>query len=268
MEEVAAALADLDVAVARGDVLGRHGPRAAVAVGLVLLAGAASFSYSRNQEVVQENLTVIVANRIAPNPERLSWFRGHGMPTPASGDLGYTALKADRAFTHWVGHEGRGVYVRYLVTHPWYSLTEPLDDLVGVRPSYGDEPAPQLTMLSPGDAYGASRPVEPELLEQVLFQPGGTGAILAGLLGVAGWTVFRLRRRHRGWAVPLALLAVSLASLVAGWHGATPELARLAIVGAAGIRIGLIVQLAFLLEAEVMAHDERHGTARVGRLDA
>jgi hypothetical protein len=36
VEEVAAGLADLDVTVARGDVLGRHGPRAAVAVGLVL----------------------------------------------------------------------------------------------------------------------------------------------------------------------------------------------------------------------------------------
>jgi diol dehydratase reactivase alpha subunit len=40
VEEVAAELADLDVAVARGDVLGRHGPRAAVAVGLVLEAAA------------------------------------------------------------------------------------------------------------------------------------------------------------------------------------------------------------------------------------
>lgn len=36
VDAVAAELADLDVAVARGDVLGRHGPRAAVAVGLVL----------------------------------------------------------------------------------------------------------------------------------------------------------------------------------------------------------------------------------------
>ena len=36
VDAVAAGLADLDVAVARGDVLGRHGPRAAVAVGLVL----------------------------------------------------------------------------------------------------------------------------------------------------------------------------------------------------------------------------------------
>jgi diol dehydratase reactivase alpha subunit len=36
VDVVAAELDDFDVAVARGDVLGRHGPRAAVAVGLVL----------------------------------------------------------------------------------------------------------------------------------------------------------------------------------------------------------------------------------------
>jgi diol dehydratase reactivase alpha subunit len=36
IDAVAAQLGDLDVAVARGNVLGRHGPRAAVAVGLVL----------------------------------------------------------------------------------------------------------------------------------------------------------------------------------------------------------------------------------------
>jgi hypothetical protein len=42
IDVVAAELADLDVAVARGDVLGRHGPRAAVAVGLVLAFSAGS----------------------------------------------------------------------------------------------------------------------------------------------------------------------------------------------------------------------------------
>ncbi len=40
IEAVAAELGDLDVAVARGNVLGRHGPRAAVAVGLVLAYAA------------------------------------------------------------------------------------------------------------------------------------------------------------------------------------------------------------------------------------
>ena len=42
VDVVAAELDDLDVAVARGDVLGRHGPRAAVAVGLVLAFAAGS----------------------------------------------------------------------------------------------------------------------------------------------------------------------------------------------------------------------------------
>lgn len=37
VSEVSLALADLDLAIARGNVLGQHGPRAAVAVGLVLL---------------------------------------------------------------------------------------------------------------------------------------------------------------------------------------------------------------------------------------
>ena len=37
VDEVSLALADLDLAIARGNVLGLHGPRAAVAVGLVLL---------------------------------------------------------------------------------------------------------------------------------------------------------------------------------------------------------------------------------------
>lgn len=40
IDAVAAELGDLDVAVARGNVLGRHGPRAAVAVGLVLAYAA------------------------------------------------------------------------------------------------------------------------------------------------------------------------------------------------------------------------------------
>ncbi len=42
VDEVALALVDLDLAIAAGDILGRHGPRAAVAVGLVLLHAEAS----------------------------------------------------------------------------------------------------------------------------------------------------------------------------------------------------------------------------------
>lgn len=235
---------------------GRWRPLAVVAVGLVLLTGVASYTYGRNQEVVRTNLTVIVANRVAPTPERLDWFRDEGMPTPATGGFDYTSLSEDRSFQRWVAGEGRTTYARYLVTHPWYTLTEPLDDLVSERPSYGDEGEPGPTMLSPADGYGSARPVVPELVEQVLFSPGATGTIVAALALVLGWTVAWWRRRERRWGVPLALVLVSLASLVSGWHGATPELNRLAIVAAVALRVGLLLQLGLLVEA-----------ARAGRRD-
>lgn len=254
------------VAAAAAVVTGRRGGAwrhlAGVAAGLVLVTGLASVSYSRNQEVVRSNLTVIVANRIAPDPERLSWFREHGMPVPASGALDPGALTADPAFSRWVGGVGRSTYARYLLTHPWYSLTEPLDDLVGVRQSYGDQPLPQATMLSPGDGYGSARPVIPEVVEQAVFQPGGTGTVLTALAAVLGLSLVRRRRRDRRWAVPLALVGISLASLVAGWHGATPELGRLAIVAAVALRLGLILQFGFLAEDELL----RRRQARVGRI--
>lgn len=224
---------------------------AAVAAALVVVCGVASASYSRNQEVVGTNLTVIVANRIAPDADRLSWFGDHGMPVPASGALDVGSLTDDPAFDRWVTGDGQGTYARYLLTHPWYTLTEPLPDLVGVRTSYGDEPEPQATMLAPADGYGSARPVIPELVEQVIFEPGGTGAVLTALVTVAGLSVLRRRQRDRRWVATLALVAISLVSLVVGWHGATPELGRLAIVAAVTLRLGLILQFGLLAEAEL-----------------
>lgn len=110
-----------------------------------------------------------------------------------------------------------------------------------------------VTTSSPADGYGSARPVIPEQVEQFLFEPGATGTILTALAAVLGWAVVRRRWADRRWAVPLAAIAISLASLVIGWHGATPELARLAIVAAVALRIGLIVLAGFLAEAE-LAH--------------
>ncbi len=231
-------------------------PMAATAAALLVLTVLASWSYTRNQEVVRTNLTVIVANRVVPDAERLAWFRDHGMPVPASGALDVTSLTEDPAFSRWVAGEGRRTYLTYLASHPWYTLTEPLDDLVGVRRSYGDEPAPQVTMLSPADGYGMARPVIPEVLEAVLFGPGATGTVVAALALALGASVARYRHRDRRWAVSLALIGLSLAALLTGWHGATPELGRLAIVAAVALRIGLILHLAVVVEGALLPRRE------------
>ena len=239
-------------------------PRLLLAVAIVLAGetAVASVTYSHNQEIVRENLLVIVSNRVAPDPGRLDWFTDHGMPVPASGQTDPDSLRNDPAFSAWVGGEGRSTYVRYLVTHPWYAATAPLPDFAGLTPSDADsEPAESPAMLSPAAHYATSRAVLPSVAEQVLFGAGDSGSIIFGLVVVLGWTLARLRRRSVRWVIPLALVALAVASLYTGWHGATPELARLALVGAVALRIGLVLQLAVLVEDEVLARRKPVGAA-------
>jgi hypothetical protein len=225
---------------------------------LALETAVASATYAHNQEIVHENLLVIVANRVATDPGRLAWFTDHGMPVPPSGNLGPDSLRSDPAFSDWVAHEGRSTYARYLLTHPWYTATAPLDDFAGVRRSSADEAAPSVAMLAPPDSYATSRPVLPGVAEDLLFGPGDTGMVILLLVVVLGWTAARFRRRSTRWTVPLSLIFLAFATLYTGWHGATPELGRLALVGAIVLRIGLLLQLAFLIEDEVVR-------ARAGR---
>ncbi|MCU1371143.1 MAG: hypothetical protein JWO77_2337 [Ilumatobacteraceae bacterium] len=241
---------------------------AVLCVVLAIETAVASATYSHNQEIVHENLLVIVSNRVGPDPARLAWFEDHGMPVPKSGDLSPDSLRDDPAFAHWVAHEGRSTYVRYLATHPWYALTAPLDDFTTVRQSALDEYERPTAMLAPPDSYATSRPVLPSLAEQALFGPGDTGMVITLLVVVLGWTLVRIRRRSVRWAIPLSLVGLAFASLYTGWHGATPELGRLALMGAMGLRIGLFLQLAFLIEDEVVARRDRRapGGARDQRV--
>lgn len=221
---------------------------AVVAAGSVLLVGLAVGSYARNQEIGRTNLTAIVAERVATDPGRLAWFDDHGMPIPPDGDLSFTSLDSDAAFRDWRAGPGRSTYARYLVTHPWYSLTEPLDDLVSVRRSYGDEPAPEVVMLSPPDGYGAARQIIPEPVEQILFDPGSAGTVLSLLAAVGVASLIRRRDRDGRWMLALGTMAISVLSMIVGWHGAAPELNRLALVAAVSLRIGLVLQGALLVE--------------------
>ena len=225
---------------------------AVVVAGLAVLCIVATVSYSRNQEIVRQNLTVIVMNRMVPDADRLQWFEDHGMPLPASGGRSFDDFDQDVTFQRWIASDGSRTYLGFLVSHPWYTATEPLDDFVYARPSYQDDVLPQVTMLSPGDGYGSARPVIPEPVEQVLFGPGQTGVVLATLTAVAAWSMARRRWIDRRWIVPAAAMVLAVASLYAAWHGATPELPRLATVAAVVLRIALILQIGVLAEVELI----------------
>lgn len=274
------ALAGLAVVLAalalrrEGDLRGRAGPLALAALAVVALDATATASYARNREIVNTNLTTVVAYRMVPDPDRLAWFVDRGMPLPASGGTDFTSFDQDPAFRRWVDRDGSGTYGRFLLTHPWYSLTSPLRDLASERaswlnlPPYADDPQiPTASMLAPGEAYGSARPVLPEPVEALLVDPGHTGSILfAGALTV-GWTVEDRRRRGRRRRidqralVAIGLLALSGLSYWTAWHGATAELSRLGLVPALTVRLALVVQLGLLAERALRRHDRSRAPA-------
>jgi hypothetical protein len=222
---------------------------AMVAVGLLAMV-----SYGRNPEIRRFNLAMVIGQRIITDPERLEWFRDEGMPLPAAADPGIAIfpepLLADDDFADWIDEDGNRTYARFLLSHPWYALTEPLEDFVADRPSYADPPRIDETMLSTAEAYGSARQVIPEPVDDLVFDPGGTGTILVAVLAVVAATVYRWRTvgGDDRWLVPLLLIGLQWPALTAVWHASTAELGRLALVSAVALRIGLVAQGAFLLD--------------------
>ncbi|MCU1496499.1 MAG: hypothetical protein JWM47_452 [Acidimicrobiales bacterium] len=247
---VAAAVAGAAVSWWRGGPAKVFG---AVALAMVALVGVASASYGRNPSIVQQNLTGIVATRVVPDRDRLAWFTEHGMPLPASGRLDYPTLRDDAVFGEWAAGEGPATYVKYLATHPTYTATGPVSDMASVQRSPSDERDAETTTLSPAHFYGSARNVVPDQVEDLLFAPGRTGTVVSAVAISVAWMVAGRRRRHRGWVVPSAVIAISLASFFASWNGSVPEQPRHAMVSAVGLRIGLILQLAMLAEGELLA---------------
>ena len=245
-------------------------PLALVVVGLLLGCTWATISYGRNTEILHHNITAIVADRIAPDDDLRTWFVDEGMPLPADGRLDFGGFDQDAAFQAWVEESGTSTYARFLAAHPWYTVTEPLEDFVGANRSYQEVPpfsdpqAPPVTMLAPAEPYGSSRDVLPGPTEDVLLRGGAVGTLLTALVVVTGWAILRRRDIDRRWIVPLATIVLATASLYAAWHGASTELPRLGLPAAVALRIALIVLIGLLAEGELDRRDRGPAYPRSG----
>jgi hypothetical protein len=242
-------------------------PLGVLAAGLLVVAVLAAASYSRNTEIRRFNLAMVIGQRVVTDAERLDWFRDHGMPLPGAATPGEAVfpepLLADEAFARWIDEDGSRTYARFLLSHPWYAVLEPLEDFVADRPSYADPPRVDETMLSTAEGYGSARQVIPEPLEEVVFEPGATGTVLVAIVVVLAATAHRWRTRgfDRRWLVPLLLVVLQWPALTVVWHASTAELGRLALVSAVALRIGLIAQGALLVDSWAGERRARPGDA-------
>ena len=248
---IATTAAILAVAWRRGTL---HRPHVALLGGMVLVGLLGIASYSRNTEVVHYNLAQIIGNRVYIDPDKSDWFTDHGMPVPDDIPLGLPALPldllADDAFEDWIEEDGVRTYARYLVEHPWYALTAPLESYVSDRPPFGELTRTDEVMLASADSYGIGRQVLPSVVEELLFEPGQAGVVVfaLALAGLLTWVRWRAGGPDTRWLLPLATVAVQAAALTVVWHASTAELGRLALPSALLVRCAVVLQLGLLLD--------------------
>ncbi len=232
-------------------------------LGLLLVIVAVGWPMlDKNDFNREETLATVVSERILVNPTRTEWFAEHGMPiSPAIRKLagtyftqgkGSTPIRHNERLWHWIETDARDTYLEYLVTHPGYTFGTPVRDSID----------PDTAILSGSVAgYTNSRPVLPDPVQQLLWGDGpGELIFLAATTLVLVVVALMRRRPTMAFAVPGTTALVGGAGVVLAYHGAGSEPIRHALLGAATLRVGLLLLLLVAVDrlfvGEVVATDE------------
>ncbi len=250
--------------------------KAAVAVTLLLISVAGLVEINRNQSISRTNVGSMIQNRILLNKGWTRWFVAHGMPYSPSiakyAGVPFHYRHENQEYFHWIDTEGTHTYLRFVLTHPRYTLIDPLPYFPGEQASLQHpntspfralEPNPTPSLLSPVVNYGRHRNLLPSVVDRLLFDQGEIGDLLLLSAAAAGlFWVGRSRLGDRGVLIVPALVVASavpqgyLVWLAGG--EAVGELDRLSMVTAVSVRIGLWILVALAADRAVAA---RHTAA-------
>ncbi len=186
--------------------------------------------------------------RVFPFPGRVAWFAAHGMPqaeridrlaadSPAAAGqakvVGFSLRDPTfRPFERWLRTDGGHIYLLWLVTHPWYVLSEPLQ-----RPERAFNFARgDIDFYAPvTDPAGSPLTglLWPPLLELLVLS---AVTLYLGIVSEA-W-------RTPPWRVVVVLSLVGMAGMLVAWHGDGQEVTRHTIEGFAEVRLGVWILFA------------------------
>ena len=231
--------------VLRPGRLNRRWP-AVLTVGLVAIFAASTASALSQEAQLRRNerpLLHVVGQRVLHDPQKLRFFRAHGMPAPTplvrrrSNSLAAIgrSVRSDprtEAVLDWVRGHGRTTLALYIVTHPVETLRSVKRDdeelLSGVRAVRYHSPHARRAL--PAWLAGIVYPIQ---VRGILVWLAFASLAALGAALVAG--------PRRAWLVAIGLILLEIPQAVIVYHGDTLEIARHAIQMAIMLRLGILL---------------------------
>lgn len=210
--------------------------KAAVASGCVAIALASVASANHGGRWYQPMRDVLL-NRIAPDDEKRVYFERRLGP-------------------FWREQDARRVYARYLLSHPGYTLGEPIFGSQNLPASSADSGTalldPDLRIYN-DNASDRALPL-PRAVSDVLWVQGKRSILLVLLLVGAGAALVAWRAGFGPlWAVPVAALLTTIPHGLVAWHLSGLEVDRHALEVAVILRLAVLVLIVLALDAAVAA---------------
>lgn len=200
-------------------------------------------------------LTNIILNRILPEEEFLHYFQVRGMDrSPELMSLSGGLANSDNfavfnnpalnSVEDWLYRKGKSTYIRFLVDHPGYTLTEPWKHIqILLEPKYSSSYAP--ARYSPTLGW---------ILGTFIF-PNSLWLVFLLTTTMFGFSIFsKPWKTHTSFWLILASLALFFPHFYLVWHGDAAEVSRHAIQASIQLRLG--IWLLIMLSLDKMVTNE------------
>ena len=227
--------------------------RGAIIVLVCLVAGIGNAALSNHAGRWFDPLDETIAARLLRSPEATDYLVDHGMPYNqqvralrnqyAIVYLAYNVTygKEYASYRKWLLSDGRSTYTSFLLTHPWFDVSEPFDD--------------RKRVLTPGVLFYSNTyhtaPRGPFVYAGKVGMPQSQSVVeiwigLALIAAIGLW----MRRRDRALFVATGTVAfLVIPHFMVAWHGDALELDRHIIGAAVQLRIVLWIVTALALDA-------------------
>lgn len=199
-------------------------------------------------------LAEVITIRILPDQEYLDFFANEGMPVnPALMAFSGRWANSDEyaivnsvelaKFEKWLFTEGRNVYVKFLLTHPRYTIEAPLKNMDVLLADDFVEGIPVLGYL----------PALPTIIDEILYPKQYFQLYLWVSIFAIGF-IFATSLRQKlqvNWVV-FVFLFLAIPHLYLVWHGDALDIARHAVMGNIQFRLGIWLLLVLFIDSLFM----------------